>query len=75
MRQGAEEVVVIPSYVVVPLTLTSRELQQQRGHLAVVWNLATNVDFAFFQVYSICRLLHGDVDFCLRVSEDTARII
>ena len=33
----------------VPLTLTFPELQQQRGHLAVVWNLATNavVDFLF----------------------------
>ena len=26
----------------------SREHQQQRGHLAVVWNLATNTDFVFF---------------------------
>jgi hypothetical protein len=32
----------MPSCVVVPLTLTSPELQQQRGHPAVVWNLETN---------------------------------
>jgi hypothetical protein len=36
--------------VVVRAPSHPRELQQQRGHLDVVWNLTTDADFAFFCV-------------------------
>ncbi len=36
-----------------------RELQQQRGHLDVVWNLITDADFAFF-VYQLDRCKLSD---------------
>ena len=48
------------SCVVVPLTLTSPELQQQRGHPAAVWNLATNAVIDVFCEYEKTRVLNVD---------------
>jgi hypothetical protein len=44
-----------------------RKLQQQRGHLAVTWNLGTNavVDFFYFwccvELTQLCQLLNFDI--------------
>ena len=48
----------MPSCVVVPLTLTSPELQQQRGHPAVVWNLAPNAVIDVFWEDEKARVLN-----------------
>ena len=64
----------IPSCAVVPLTLTFPELQQQRGHLAVTWNLGTNavIDFFYFwccvELTQLCQLLNFDI--AVEVSRD-----